>query len=607
MKVSKVDNHVLRLTLEKMVIGLEEPVLVKGIGEIIAKVDSGNGGYNVIHGEDLTQQGDILVFLTVNKDGDERRVSKKIKTFIDVNIGGGHIQHRPVVELDVQIGGKDYKKIPFSVTNRKDNDNKILISKDFVGKELEALIDVTKKKIADDNVEVEYVSEGVAGAVVKGTGKAVAGTAKGAGKAVKGVAKGVLTLGKDENAAWIFGEPAGKAKSSKNDDKTKKEIKSINDLDKIQKTDAELIKQQVKTSTKEFESTDCKLDSCAPSKILDYLGNGPDPSVTYPPEMKEKMKKVLKSVKKAEEKAAKEGKKETLNKESFSLRYLFEDDGNTTATPAAAGANAGTTTPGANPNLPPVPPANNDANKDGEKQDPNKQAEEEKKDPDELSDEEFDALIEEIIKRDKAIFYVACLKTANDGTELAIGPTLWESFKPEIDSTCKEIVNGKKYDAAAFQKPSVKLAQIFTNNTKEIKTAGCFALCTGEIDSRKCELFKSPECIFNSYKKAAAADPEKATKAKESIDKAKNAAGITKNLTDESLREAIKAEIDNVLNQLRGIADSDAGIKNAVGDDGFTPEKLEATLKTLKELQNEIKNADKNAAVPSQGTEQQTK
>lgn len=139
-----------------MVIGIEEPVLVKGIGELIAKIDSGNSGYNVIHGEDIITQGNIINFKTFNKDGEERRVSKKIKDTINVNIGGGHIQERPVIELDVQFGGENYKKILFSVTNRGDNEHKILISKDFVGNELNALIDVTKGNIADDKIDVEY-------------------------------------------------------------------------------------------------------------------------------------------------------------------------------------------------------------------------------------------------------------------------------------------------------------------------------------------------------------------------------------------------------------------------------------------------------------------
>lgn len=156
---SKIDNKIYKLTLEKMVIGLEEPILIKGVGEMDAKIDSGNGGYNVIHGEDFTIQGDVIVFKTFNKDNVERRVSKKIKHTIQVNIGGGHIQERPVVELDVKFAGEDYKKVLFSVTDRGDNKHKVLICKNFVDKELDALIDVGKTNISNDNVEVDYVTE----------------------------------------------------------------------------------------------------------------------------------------------------------------------------------------------------------------------------------------------------------------------------------------------------------------------------------------------------------------------------------------------------------------------------------------------------------------
>lgn len=156
MKKTSISKKIYALTLEKMVIGIEEPILIKGVGELMAKIDSGNGGYNVIHGEDFTVQGDILNFKTEDKNGNSRRVSKKIKEKININIGGGHIQERPVIELDVQFGGEDYKKVLFSVTDRGDNEHKVLISKNFVGKELDALIDVTKDNISPKNIEVDY-------------------------------------------------------------------------------------------------------------------------------------------------------------------------------------------------------------------------------------------------------------------------------------------------------------------------------------------------------------------------------------------------------------------------------------------------------------------
>lgn len=150
----------LKLQLEKMVIGLEEPILIKGAGKFIAKVDSGNGGYNVVHGEDFVKQGDILNFKTYDADGNERRISKKISDVININIGGGNIQERPVVELDIKFADEEYRKIPFSVTDRSSNKQKVLLSKDFVKNELQALIDVGKTNMTENEpVEVEYVTE----------------------------------------------------------------------------------------------------------------------------------------------------------------------------------------------------------------------------------------------------------------------------------------------------------------------------------------------------------------------------------------------------------------------------------------------------------------
>ena len=42
-----------QLQLEKLIVGIEEPIFIKGLGNIVDQVDSGNGGFNVIHGEDF--------------------------------------------------------------------------------------------------------------------------------------------------------------------------------------------------------------------------------------------------------------------------------------------------------------------------------------------------------------------------------------------------------------------------------------------------------------------------------------------------------------------------------------------------------------------------
>ncbi len=73
----------------------------------------------------------------------------------NINVGAGNIESRPVVELDFSIGQKDYTGIRFSIGNRASNLYKILVGKDFIQQDLDALIDVSKENIADDNVEAD--------------------------------------------------------------------------------------------------------------------------------------------------------------------------------------------------------------------------------------------------------------------------------------------------------------------------------------------------------------------------------------------------------------------------------------------------------------------
>ena len=75
---------------------------------------------------------------------------------IVINVGAGNTEERPVVNFDLKIGNKEFKDIPFSVGNRASNLFKILVSKDFIEKELDALIDVSQENIADRDIEATY-------------------------------------------------------------------------------------------------------------------------------------------------------------------------------------------------------------------------------------------------------------------------------------------------------------------------------------------------------------------------------------------------------------------------------------------------------------------
>jgi len=125
-------------------LGLIETVTFPELGPVDAKVDSGNGAYNVLHGVDIKGDwrgvlGQWIHFKTIN----DKTLHKRVEEFIDINIGSGNVEKRPVVLFDIVIGDKKYPKTPFSIADREQNEQKVLLGKDFIEK-LGGIIDVTK-------------------------------------------------------------------------------------------------------------------------------------------------------------------------------------------------------------------------------------------------------------------------------------------------------------------------------------------------------------------------------------------------------------------------------------------------------------------------------
>lgn len=136
---------------EKTVLGLEEDIDLEGLGKIRAKLDTGNGAYNVLHGEDIETDGNIVRFTTMNNF----RLEKPVEETITINVGAGNKEERPVCLFNCSIGGRIFPNVPFSIGNRADNMHKILIGKNFIQNELDALIDVGLALIADEQITVD--------------------------------------------------------------------------------------------------------------------------------------------------------------------------------------------------------------------------------------------------------------------------------------------------------------------------------------------------------------------------------------------------------------------------------------------------------------------
>lgn len=137
--------------VEKSVLGLEETIYIDGIGQLRAKLDTGNGAFNVLHGEDIKESGKIVRFTTENGIVIEAPTTDHIT----INLGAGNREDRPVVLFNVKVGNKVFKDVPFSIGNRSENTHKVLISKSFIQNELDALIDVSLVDVANRNIEVK--------------------------------------------------------------------------------------------------------------------------------------------------------------------------------------------------------------------------------------------------------------------------------------------------------------------------------------------------------------------------------------------------------------------------------------------------------------------
>ena len=119
-------------------LGLIETITFKELGPVEAKIDSGNGAYNVLHGFNIVEYDDKVTFYTVG----DKKITKDLLEKIDINVGSGNIEERPVVEFDIEIGDNVYPKTKFSIGDREENEYKILVGKDFI-EQLGGLIDVS--------------------------------------------------------------------------------------------------------------------------------------------------------------------------------------------------------------------------------------------------------------------------------------------------------------------------------------------------------------------------------------------------------------------------------------------------------------------------------
>ena len=127
-------------TENRPILGVTEYITIDGIGSVVAKIDSGNEAYNVLHGVDIDDNGDdTITFTTIN----DKKITLPRTGSIDINIGSGNIESRPTVVLNIVLNNKSYNDVTFSIADRAENEQQVLIGEPFI-RRLNALVDVKR-------------------------------------------------------------------------------------------------------------------------------------------------------------------------------------------------------------------------------------------------------------------------------------------------------------------------------------------------------------------------------------------------------------------------------------------------------------------------------
>tara|TARA_R110001592_G_scaffold162601_1_gene396207 strand:+ start:13022 stop:14497 length:1476 start_codon:yes stop_codon:yes gene_type:complete len=109
---------------EKHSIGFREMIHIDGIGDVVAKFDTGNGSIaSALHADKYTVNGD-----TVKWEIGSKRFSNKIVQFSNTEVGN-IIEKRPVIEMNVSFMGNLFKNVPISLDNRTTKSTKFLVNR----------------------------------------------------------------------------------------------------------------------------------------------------------------------------------------------------------------------------------------------------------------------------------------------------------------------------------------------------------------------------------------------------------------------------------------------------------------------------------------------
>jgi len=120
--------------------GWEEVVSIQPFGDLVAKFDTGNSIFPVLHAEDIEIKGKKITFTHEEKTITTNLVGKY------VSVTGGGEDERPVVELEFKFAGTNYGKIKIGLDDRTRMNTSVLMNRKLMNK-LNVMINPQQKYV----------------------------------------------------------------------------------------------------------------------------------------------------------------------------------------------------------------------------------------------------------------------------------------------------------------------------------------------------------------------------------------------------------------------------------------------------------------------------
>lgn len=115
---------------ESVTVSVVEPIIIDKIGSALAKMDSGNSGFNVIHGTDITI--DVINNTATFTSIDSKIHSLPIVGTASIRVSSNVLEERPVILLNIKLKDRVYRDVKFTVSDRTDSKYKVLIGYQFM-------------------------------------------------------------------------------------------------------------------------------------------------------------------------------------------------------------------------------------------------------------------------------------------------------------------------------------------------------------------------------------------------------------------------------------------------------------------------------------------